>query len=351
MRALAEIHAAALRNLPPEVAVFLESGAGTEQTLRANREAFGRWVIRPRPMSGVSVPRMGTEFLGVPLAAPILTAPFGGDGMYAADGQLAVARANAACGTVSIVPEVGTFSYEEVAAAAPAAARIAQLHPYESFDHVAKRIRAAGYDALCVTVDCPMTGFRVRNKMNRFHPDPILWQGNVTHDGAPSVTRMFRDGISAQAPAWNWDQLAEATARQDLPWIAKGILTAEAAEAALAAGASAILVSNHGGRQADPAPASLDALPEVAAVVAGRVPILLDSGVRTGADVFLALALGADAVVIGRLAAYGLAAVGEQGVRRTIELLADELRTLMILAGTPDIPSITRSTVSPISGP
>src|ERR1700741_2920056 len=131
-----------------------------------------------------------------------------------------------------------------------------------------------------------------------------------------------------------------------MPWVAKGCLTAEAAEAALGAGASASLVSNHGGRQVDPAPASLDALPEVAAAVAGRVPILLDSGVRTGADIFLALALGADAVVIGRLAVYGLAAAGEAGVRRTIELLTEELRTLMILAGTPDIAAVTRATVA-----
>jgi len=343
---LGEIHAAALRALPPEAAVFLESGAGTERTLRANREAFGRWTITPRPMSGVSAPRTDTEILGIPLTVPVLTAPFGGDGMFAADGHLAVARANAACGTASIVPEVATFSYEEVAAAAPAAARIAQLHPYESFGHVAKRVRAAGYGALCVTVDCPMTGYRVRSRMNRYRPDVSLWMGNVTNDGAPSVTRMFRDGISAQQPPWTWDQLAQAARAQDLPWIAKGILTAEAARAALDAGASAIYVSNHGGRQVDPAPASLDALPEVAATVAGRVPVLLDSGVRTGADVFLALALGADAVVIGRLAAYGLAAAGEAGVRATIELLAEELRTLMILAGTPDIASITPATVT-----
>ncbi len=117
-------------------------------------------------------------------------------------------------------------------------------------------------------------------------------------------------------------------------------------EAALAAGASAILVSNHGGRQVDPSPASLDALPEVVAAVAGRVPVLLDSGIRSGADVFLALALGADAVVIGRLAAYGLAAAGEAGVRRVIELLAEELRTLMILAGLPDVKSITPDVIA-----
>jgi isopentenyl diphosphate isomerase/L-lactate dehydrogenase-like FMN-dependent dehydrogenase len=157
---------------------------------------------------------------------------------------------------------------------------------------------------------------------------------------------MFAGGITERAPAWTWDKLAEAAARQDLPWMAKGILTDEAARAALDAGASAIVVSNHGGRQVDPAPASLDALPEVAAAVGGRVPVLLDSGVRTGADVFLALALGADAVLIGRLAAYGLAAAGEAGVRRTIELLAEELRTLMILAGTPDIAAISSAVIS-----
>jgi len=344
--ALDEIHAAALRALPPEAAVLLESGAGAERTLRANREAFRRWAIRPRPMSAVSAPRTRTCLLGIPLSVPVLTAPFGGDGMFAADGHLAVARANASRGTASIVPEVGTFCYEDVRAAAPAGARIAQVHPYESFEHVAKRVRAVGYEALCVTVDCPMTGFRTRNSMSRYRPDREIWSGNVPRDGSPSVTSMFRAGVSEQTPAWTWDQLAEAAARQPLPWMAKGILTAEAARAAIDAGASAIYVSNHGGRQVDPAPASLDALPEVAAAVVGRVPILLDSGVRTGADVFTALALGADAVVIGRLAVYGLAAAGEVGVSRTIELLTDELRTLMTLAGTPDIASITSAAVA-----
>jgi isopentenyl diphosphate isomerase/L-lactate dehydrogenase-like FMN-dependent dehydrogenase len=340
--ALDEIHAAALRELPADVAVYLESGAGTEQTLRANREAFTRWVIKPRPMTGITDPKTHTEVLGIPLAVPIITAPFGGDSLFAPDGHLAVARADASLGTVSIVPEVGSFSYEEVAAAAPAAARIGQLHPYESFDHVAPRIKAAGYDALCVTVDCPMMGFRARNRMARFSFDPAVWSGNVTSDGVPNIASTYGNRI---IPDWTWDDLATATARHGLPWIAKGILTAESARAALTAGASAILVSNHGGRQVDPAPASLDALPAVVAEVGGQVPVLLDSGVRTGADVFLALALGASAVVIGRLAAYGLAAAGEHGVKRTIELLTQELRTLMILAGVPDIASLTASTV------
>jgi 4-hydroxymandelate oxidase len=341
--ALAEIHAAALKQLPQDAATYLESGAGTEQTLRANRDAFSRWVIRPRPMSGVTDPKINTSLLGISLSAPILTAPFGGDALFAQDGHLAVARANAACGTVSIVPEVGSFSYEEVAVAAPAAARIGQLHPHDSFDVSAARIKAAGYDALCVTVDCPIVGFRARNRMARFHPDPAIWGGNVLHDGSPNVASTYGARV---VPAWTWDQLAEATARHGMPWIAKGILTVDSAEAALNAGASAILVSNHGGRQVDPAPASLDVLPEIAAAVSGQVPVLLDSGVRTGADVFLALALGASAVVIGRLAAYGLAAAGEHGVRRTIEFLTQELHVLMTLAGVPDIASLTSAVVT-----
>ena len=342
--ALEEIHAAALDRLPRDAATYLESGAGTELTLRANREAFTRWVIRPRPMSGVTDPKTNAELLGIPLSVPVLTAPFGGDALFGAEGHLAVARADAACGIASIVPEVGSFSYEQVAAAAPAAARIGQLHPHDSFDFSAARIKAAGYEALCVTVDCPVVGFRARNRMARFHPDPVVWRGNALDDGSPNVASTYGARV---VPAWTWDQLAEATARHGMPWIAKGILTTEAAEAALAAGASAILVSNHGGRQVDPSPASLDVLPEIAAAVSRQVPVLLDSGVRTGADVFLALALGASAVVIGRLAAYGLAAAGERGVRRTIELLAQELHTLMTLAGVPDIPSLSRKAVAP----
>ena len=228
--ALEEIHAAALDRLPRDAATYLESGAGTEMTLRANREAFTRWVIRPRPMTGVTDPKTNTEVLGIPLSVPVLTAPFGGDALFAPEGHLAVARANAARGIASIVPEVGSFSYEEVAAAAPAAARIGQLHPHDSFDVSAARIKAAGYDALCVTVDCPIVGFRARNRMARFHPDPAIWGGNVLHDGSPNVASTYGARV---VPTWTWDELEAATARHGMRWIAKGILTTEAAEAAL----------------------------------------------------------------------------------------------------------------------
>ncbi len=298
-------------------------------------------------MSGVSDPDTSATVWGIPLALPVFTAPFGGDALFGRDGQLAVARANAACGTGSIVPEVGSFSWADVRAAAPSAVRIAQLHPWDSFDHAAARIKAAGYDMLCVTVDCPQTGFRVRSSISRFHPDRWIWRGNApAGQGTPTANDMFTLGVSARTPAWSWDQLARAADRAGLPWIAKGVLTGEAAIAALTAGASGVIVSNHGGRQVDPAPASLDALPEVIAAVAGRVPVLLDSGVRSGADILLALALGADAVVIGRLAVYGLAAAGEAGVRRVIELLREELRTLMILAGLPSLKSLTPDVIA-----
>ncbi|MXQ63171.1 alpha-hydroxy-acid oxidizing protein [Actinomadura rayongensis] len=343
---ISEIRDAALQALAPDVADFLEGGAGEEVTLRANRTAFGRWGVRPRPMSGVSAPSTATTLLGLPLELPVLTAPFGGDALFHEQGHLAVARAAAASGAVAIVPEAGTFSYERVAETAPDAARIAQIHPFDHFDVVAERIRDAGYAALCVTVDCPTAGFRVRNRVNRFAPDLTYFAGNLVGEGTPDVAEMFGRLVSHDSPAWDWDWLAAATGRCGLPWIAKGVLTAEAAGHALAAGASALVVSNHGGRQTDPAPAALDALPEVVAEVGGRVPVLFDSGVRSGADVFVALALGADAVVIGRLAAYGLAAGGETGVRRVFELLAEELRTLMILAGVPDVASFTPDLVA-----
>ncbi len=345
---LQEIRAAALDHLSDDLVDYLEGGAGAESNLRANRDAFERWAIKSRPMSGVSRPRTGTAFLGIPLASPILTAPFGGDGLFHDGGHIAVARANAACGTASMVPEAGTFSYEQVAEAAPEAARIAQLHPFDHFEVSAQRAKKAGYTALCVTVDCSTAGFRVRNRTNRFNPDLCYFAGNLMDGdgvGTPQVAEMFERLLGLTTPTWNWARLAEATERCAMPWIAKGVLTAEAAEQAIEAGASALVVSNHGGRQLDPAPASIDALPEVAEAAAGRVQVALDSGVRSGSDVFTALALGADVVLIGRLAAYGLAAAGEDGVRRTIELLTEELSTVMMLAGRATAGEITTGDV------
>ena len=333
---LSEIVEVARAGLPPDVCDFLDGGAGREVTLRRNRQAFDRWAFRPRVMTGLGVPELATSFLGVPLGLPILTAPIGADGLFHPEGHCAVARANAAEGAVSIVPEGGTHSLEAVAAAAPVAARIAQVHPMGSpsnFVAMLRRIENAGCDAVCVTVDCPTAGWREGNRRNRFDPDPAVISGNYPAGGPVALEEVFGQLFTRTEPVWTWAELGERMAATRLPWMAKGILTADAASAAVDAGASAVLVSNHGGRQLDGTPAALDQLPEIAAAIGGRAQIALDSGIRSGSDVVTALALGADAVVIGRLAAYGLAAAGEAGVRRIHQLVREEMQTVLTLLG------------------
>lgn len=333
---LSEIVDAARSGLPSEVRDFLDGGAGREVTLLRNRRAFDRWAYRPRVMTGLGVPDLATSFLGIPLGLPILTAPFGADGLFHPEGHRAVARANAAEGAVSIVPEAGTHAIEAVAAAAPVAARIAQVHPMgrpTNFVAMLRRIEDAGYDAVCVTVDCPTAGWRERIRRNRFGPDPAVIGGNYPAGGPVAPDEVFGQLFARTEPVWTWAELGERMAATRLPWMAKGVLTADTALAAVDAGASALLVSNHGGRQLDGTPSALDQLPEVASAIGDRARIALDSGIRSGSDVVTALALGADAVVIGRLAAYGLAAGGEAGVRRVYQLMREEMKTVLTLLG------------------
>lgn len=351
---LDEIHDAALAVLPTDVADFVEGGAGAEITLRRNRTAFEGYAILPEPMSGVDAPTTATEFLGIGIDLPILTAPFGGDALFHPEGHRAVAAAAADAGTLDIVPEAGSFSYAQVRATAPTAARIAQLHPFTHAARVAGDIVAAGYDAICVTVDCPMGGFRTRNMRNRFSPNLFAFSGNVVGDAVtdapdgPRVAEVMGQLMGGGESAWSWGDLAAAARDFGLPWIAKGILTPTAAHRAIAAGACALVVSNHGGRQVDPAPASLEMLPAIREEVGGDVPIVLDSGIRSGADVFIALALGADAVIIGRAAIYGLAAAGRTGVARVLELLGEELRVLMTLSGAATVADITAERITEV---
>jgi isopentenyl diphosphate isomerase/L-lactate dehydrogenase-like FMN-dependent dehydrogenase len=343
---LPEIIEAARGSLPEDVLTFLESGAGEERSLRDNRAAFHRWSFVPRVMTGRTAPDLSTSFLGIPLAMPVLTSPFGADGLFHPQGQCAVARANAAEGVASIVPEVGTYSYEAVAEAAPEAARIAQLHPTgepRKFVEMLRRIENAGYGAICVTVDFPTPGWRERNLRNRFSLNNDVMSGNYPPDGPTSpdtaVGRSFRN----PGAAWTWAQLGDLMNQTSLPWIAKGVLTDADARAAVEAGADAVLVSNHGGRQLDGVPAALTQLLEVVPAVAGRAQVALDSGIRRGSDIVTALALGADVAVIGRLAAYGLAADGESGVRRVHQLLRAEMVTVLTLLGAGDVAELGAS--------
>jgi 4-hydroxymandelate oxidase len=340
---LDEIREAALAKLSPAARDFLESGAGDETTLRRNRRAFERWAFVPRVMSGLPVPATAARFLGVDLAFPVLTAPFGADGLFHPDGQIAVARANAVAGTASVVPEAGTHSLEEIAAAAPDAAAFGQIHPLgtdDGFLEMMRRFEDAGYRGLCITCDVPIQGWRDRNRRNRYLPDYALFGGNY----ASIDQALGRLGplLDQRAPVWSWSKLGSLLAQGSLPWMAKGIMTADDARAAVAAGASALLVSNHGGRQLDGQRASLDALPEVRAAVGPDVGVALDSGVRRGADVVKAIALGADVVVIGRLAAYGLATGGEAGLARVLELLRAETTTILTLLGRGSLADLNR---------
>lgn len=325
---------------------FLESGAGHEITLRGNRAAFDRLQFRTRVLSGIGYPDTSTTFLGIPLSMPVLTAPFGGDKLFHPEGHLAVARANARHGVASVVPEAGSYPLEDVAAAAPEAAAMCQLHPIGSranFVRMLVRAKEAGYRALCLTVDCPSPGWRERNMRNRFNPDMAVMTGNYPLGGETPPELLFRPMMDPTERIWTWDEVAEACAEVSLPYMAKGILTAEDARAAADAGAAAILVSNHGGRQLDGAPPAIDQLPEIAAEVGGEIGIALDSGIRSGSDIVKALALGADVVVIGRTAAMGLAAGGEDGVSRVHELLHEEMVNVMRLVGRPDIASLDPS--------
>jgi 4-hydroxymandelate oxidase len=330
----AELREAARRALEPGPWDFMEGGAGDERTMSANEAAFRRWTLLPRAMSGAPLPSLATTVLGMELSMPLLTAPFGVDALFHPDGQLAIARANARAGTASIVPEAGSFALE--AFAETGVPRIMQLHPVgpdDNFLRLADRAAAAGYRALCVTVDCPVRGWRERNERNGYDPGLEVMSGCYPPGGPVSPEQVFGHFFAIDEPTWTWDRLALVTGRAGLPWIAKGILTPSDARAALEAGASAVVVSNHGGRQLEPAPASLDQLPAVRAEVGDHAEVLFDSGVRRGTDVLTALALGADAVILGRLAIYALTAAGEPGVLRLLELLRREMTTTLALMG------------------
>lgn len=345
-----EIFDAARATLPPAIWDFVDGGAGGEETLRANRSAFARWSLRPRLMTGVGEPDLSTTFLGIGLAMPVLTSPFGADRLMHPEGQCAVARANAKAGVASIVPEAGSFSWEEVTTAAPAAARIAQLHPMGNVANFATMLSRAvdlGFTALCLTLDCPTAGWRERNMRNRFDVDLDMVSGNYPHASPADLADTLGQLFVRHEPVWTWDELAERMSSCALPWIAKGVLTGHDAVRAVRAGAAAVLVSNHGGRQLDAVPAALDALGEVVAAVAGTVPVALDSGIRRGGDVVKALALGADVVVLGRAAAMALAAAGEDGVSRLHDLLREEISTTVKLLGASGVDDIDASMITP----
>ncbi len=339
---VAEAERVAAARLGASAFAYLEGGAGGEWTLRQNVAAFDGWRFRPRVLPGVTRADATTAFLGCPLVSPIIVAPFGLDTLFHPDGHRAVARGAQAAGTIAILSSTSGSTLEDVRAEAPDAAamfQVSALGPRDVVVRLAQRAAAAGFIALCMTLDTPRVGWRERSREDRSPPNPAS-MSSANYGPADYAARLTDDGRG-----WTWDDVSEVVDACGLPWIAKGILVGDDAHLAVERGAAAVMVSNHGGRQLDRAPATLDALSEVVDAVAGRVPVVVDGGVRRGSDVLVALALGASIVGVGRPVVHGLAAAGAGGVTRVLELLREELEISMVLTARTSLAAVDRSLV------
>jgi 4-hydroxymandelate oxidase len=350
--AIDELRSKAAARLDPVHRDFYEGGAGAETALADNERAFRRLALLPRVLRGAGEPDISADLLGSRVSLPVLVSPTAFHRLAHPDGEHATARAAAAAGTALITSMASTTAVAEVTAAARAVREDAAvwfqlyLQPEpEVTDALAERALRAGCSALVVTVDSPVFGRRPRDDRNGFHDlPPWLAAENMRGlpGGPPGGTRDI-----AMSPGLSWADLHRLRESTPLPLVLKGVLHPEDARLAVAAGVQALIVSNHGGRQLDAAPAALDALPAVVAAVAGRIPVLLDGGVRCGADVVIALALGATAVGVGRPVLWGLAAEGEHGVRRVLEELREETAHVLTLCGAGDCAAMTPDQVVP----
>jgi 4-hydroxymandelate oxidase len=321
----------AQERLPADVYDFVAGGAGNEWTLTRNVRALERWVLRPRVLRGFASPDAATTVLGVPLSMPVMIAPWAYQQLVHPDGEAASVRGAARAGTLIVVPTPAERHLEAIAGESDGP-KWWQLYVFRDrgfTEEMLHRVAAAGYGAIVFTVDLPVGGTRNRDDRNAFEIPPGLRPSGGEYD-----------------PAIGWDDVAWAADHSGLPVLVKGILTAEDARLAVQAGAAGVVVSNHGGRQLDGVPGSIDVLPEIVDAVSERVPVLLDGGVRRGSDVVKAVALGAAAVFVGRPAAWGLAVGGEEGVYRILEILRGELEKAMVLTGCPTVSDITRELVA-----
>jgi len=312
-----EIIAAARRNLTDNVWHYLTGGAESETTMRRNRYGLDGLAFRPRVLVDVSKVDPSTTFLGHKLKTPVMLAPIGSLQSITPEGGLAVAKAADEFGSVNFVSSVTQPSLEEIAAAS-ANPKIFQLYVQGDLkwvENLLNRVKQAGYSALCLTVDTAHYGHRERQMMDRWLPP-----------SRRGVGYEYRAGLT-------WEILDAIKEMAGLPFILKGVATAEDAAIAVEHGVSAIYVSNHGGRQLDHGRATIDVLPEILDAVRGRAEIVLDGGIVRGSDVIKAIALGARAVAIGKLQGWGLAAGGQAGLVRVLEILQSEILTTMGLLG------------------
>jgi isopentenyl diphosphate isomerase/L-lactate dehydrogenase-like FMN-dependent dehydrogenase len=343
---------------------YLEGGAGSGDTMRANRAAFERWRIVPRFLRDVSRRDLSTTVLGQRIPVPVLLAPIGVQGILHPEGELPAARAAAALGIPFIVSSASSRTMEEVASVMQQASRWFQLY-WPRSDELARsflsRAELAGYKAVVITLDTFFLGWRERDIQNAYLPfidgeglanyvsDPVFCAA-LGADPRANPARTLEHFMSVFSdPARTWDDLSRLTQATRLPILVKGILHPDDARRAVDAGAKGVIVSNHGGRQLDGAIAALDALPRVAGAVGDRTAVLFDSGIRRGADVVRAIALGAKSVLVGRPYAYGLATNGEDGVRGVLVNLIADIDLTLGLAGCSTIAELGRENLVEVS--
>jgi L-lactate dehydrogenase (cytochrome) len=368
---IAELRRLARRRLPRPIFDYMDGGADDERTLARNSAAFADYELVPDVLTDVSVIRTSTTLFGQPLSWPLMLSPTGLTRMFHAGAEFAVARAAADHGLLYGLSTLGTCRLEEVAAATPAP-KLFQIYIFKDRGLTAEfiaRCKAAGYAGLMLTVDTPVAGNRERDRVNGLSLPPRLTPSSLLSFALHpswSLPALFgrrfdfanvshRTDILSEGPmslfAYIERQFDRSLTWRDVEWLAaewggplaiKGLMTPDDAKRAEASGATSVMISNHGGRQLDGAPAPIDQVEPVAQAVGGRLEIVCDGGIRRGSDVVKALALGADACSIGRPYLYGLAAGGEAGVRHALTLLRAEFERTLALLGVNDVDRLER---------
>jgi 4-hydroxymandelate oxidase len=337
---LPELEELARECMPAMAYEYVASGAADEITIKWNREAYDRISLRQRVLTGIEQPSTAVTMFGTTLAFPILLAPTGYHKVLHPEGEIATARGAGAARAAWVVASTSNTSLEEIAdvASAPLWFQLYLQTDREFTKDVVDRAAAAGYQALCLTVDTPVLGARNRQTRARFQLPPGV--------DTPHLSDVKKPGRSILDPTRvvpSWKDVEWLRSITKLPLVLKGILDGEDAQRAIASGADGVIVSNHGGRNLDTVRASFDVLPEIVAAVESRVPVLLDGGIRRGTDVLKALARGATAVLIGRPYCYALALGGAAGVERAVDILRTELEMAMILSGRESLAAIDGS--------
>ncbi|MGN6201455.1 MAG: alpha-hydroxy acid oxidase [Solirubrobacterales bacterium] len=334
--------------LEPGPRDYFAGGAGDELTLRENMAAWGHWRLRPRVLNDVREVSTRAEVLGKPVELPVLVAPVAYQRMAHPDGEGGMAAGAAAAGTVMCLSTLSTTRPAEVAAAAPDGRRWFQLYAFKDSGvtrSLMEEAIEAGFEAVVVTADAPPGGNRERDRRNGFTLPKELGTPSLSAAVGGDKALTIEETFALMNHALTWADVEDLASECSVPVLVKGVLTAEDAELALEHGAAGVVVSNHGGRQLDRSLATAAALPEIAEALEGRATLLVDGGVRRGVDVATALALGADAVLVGRPALWGLAAGGAEGVARVLELLRQELELTLGLLGCTAPSQLTRAHV------